>query len=179
MPFWPSLCSRLQMSRRIRSLASSDTSVSCCGNWNRSYGALLKQTREQASSETSFSSFACSPCGSWSSRRFPPGTLHRKESRRTAFHTCRRPETTSRTQGRTFLFHPPWPEGSRGKCSLEFPLLPRTGPDKSKVINQHQISAKTAYRTQFCEKNSFMCFCENIFLGFIKQQCTFNLWIIT
>lgn len=37
MPFWPSRCSLLQMSLRIRSLAFSETSVILAGNWNRSY----------------------------------------------------------------------------------------------------------------------------------------------
>lgn len=37
MPFWPSRCSLLQISLRMRSLASSDTSVTWSGNWKRSW----------------------------------------------------------------------------------------------------------------------------------------------
>lgn len=69
-----------------------------------------------------------SPCGSWSSRTSPPGIPHRTASRRTAFHTCRHPETTSRTQVHICPFHLPSPGGSLEKCSLEFPLPLTTGP---------------------------------------------------
>lgn len=38
MPFCPSRRSRLQISLWMRSFASSETSVTCDGNWNRSWG---------------------------------------------------------------------------------------------------------------------------------------------
>lgn len=71
-----------------------------------------------------------SPCGSWSSHTFPPATLHRKASLRTAFRTCRRPATTSRTQAHTCPSRPPWPGGFLERCSLESPQPQRTGPSR-------------------------------------------------
>lgn len=149
IPFWPSRCSRLQISRRIRSFASSDTSDICCGNWNLSYVNKIR------TGLIFFFFFSCpfhlqtppllehSPCGSWFSHRFRPGTLHRREFHRTAFHTCRLPGTTSRTQAHTFLSHPPWPGGFQERCSLGCPPPRRTGPEGSteKVRNRCRMSA--------------------------------------
>lgn len=55
-------------------------------------------------------------------------TQRRTASLHTTSHTSTPPETTSRTPAHSGPSRPPWPAGSLGRCSPEFPPPPRTGP---------------------------------------------------